>query len=448
MPRWERGRCSVKRFSKVLTKTTFLAAPLVLLLVVAALAGAATVPNMLSETNCVKNGGGGGCDTGFVLDNPQGAGLASDGSRVFVAAADSNALAVFTRISKSGKLTESTGNENRDACTSQDGSGGQCQDGHGFVGPMDVVNIGNSVYVASQGSNAIDILEKNTNSHQFQQDPGNKGCINEGGTDSCAAGIGLTGARSLAVNPVAGGNFVYVGGDHTIAEFKRSLSSGDLSQLPPNSNFPSTDACVNDDGSDGCTDGFVPGDVVAMQFSSDGKYLYAAVSGSPGAVLIFLRLPQGPLRYQGCVSNGGAGGCQSATNLDNPTGIGLDRSGKNVYVASRGSGAVTIFSRDQVTGAMTQLGGTQFLANVNRVAVASNNKSAYATTDAGVFSFFRDKKNGGALSQVDCLTNSGGCTAPAGNGLAGALGVVPSNGGKDVYVTGATGDSVVAAKHT
>src|SRR5262245_28132875 len=162
MPRWERGRCSVKRFSKVLTKTTFLAAPLVLLLVVAALAGAATVPNMLSETNCVKNGGGGGCDTGFVLDNPQGAGLASDGSKVFVAAADSNALAVFNRNSKSGSLTESTGNENRDACTSQDGSGGQCQDGHGFVGPMDVVNIGNSVYVASQGSNAIDILEKNT----------------------------------------------------------------------------------------------------------------------------------------------------------------------------------------------------------------------------------------------------------------------------------------------
>src|SRR5206468_13040852 len=105
MPRWERCRCSVKRFSKVLTKTTFLAAPLVLLLVVAALAGAATVPNMLSETNCVSNGGTGGCESGFVLDNPQGLGLASDGSRVFVAAADSNALAVFTRSSKSAKLT-------------------------------------------------------------------------------------------------------------------------------------------------------------------------------------------------------------------------------------------------------------------------------------------------------------------------------------------------------
>jgi DNA-binding beta-propeller fold protein YncE len=213
----------VKRFSKVLTKTTFLAAPLVLLLVVAALAGAATVPNMLSETNCVKNGGGGGCDTGFVLDNPQGAGLASDGSKVFVAAVDSNALAVFNRNSKSGRLTESTGNENRAACTSQDGSAGQCQDGHGFVGPMDVVNIGNSVYVASLGSNAIDILEKNTNSHQFQQDSGNGGCINEDGSDGCTDGKGLTGARSLAVNPISGGNFVYVGGDHTIAEFKRSL---------------------------------------------------------------------------------------------------------------------------------------------------------------------------------------------------------------------------------
>jgi len=172
------------------------------------------------------------------------------------------------------------------------------------------------------------------------------------------------------------------------------------------------------------------------------------VSGSPGAVLIFNRLPQGPLRYQGCVSDGGAGGCQSATNLDDPTGVGLDRSGKNVYVASRGSGAVTVFSRNQVTGAMTQLSGTQFLTNVNRIAVAPNNKSAYATTDAGVFSFTRNKKAGGALTQVDCVTDSGGCTAPAGNGLAGALGVVPSSGGKDVYVIGPTDDAVVALKHT
>jgi DNA-binding beta-propeller fold protein YncE len=447
MPRSERGRCSVKRYSKVLTKTTLLAAPLVLLLVVAALAGAATVPNMLSETNCVSNGGTGGCDTGWVLDNPQGLALANDGSRVFVASAASNALAVFLRGSNSGKLTQSPGNENRDACTSQDGSG-PCQDGHGFVGPMDVVNVGNSVYVASQVSNAIDILEKDLSSRQFEQDPGTGGCINEDGSDGCADGKGLTGARSLAVNPQGGGNFVYVGGDHTIAEFKRSNSSGSLTQLPPNNTFPSTDACVNDDGSDGCTNGFVPGDVVGMQFSSDGKYLYAAVSGSPGAVLIFNRLPQGPLRYQGCVSDGGAGGCQSATNLDDPTGVGLDRSGKNVYVASRGSGAVTVFSRNQVTGAMTQLSGTQFLTNVNRIAVAPNNKSAYATTDAGVFSFTRNKKAGGALTQVDCVTDSGGCTAPAGNGLAGALGVVPSSGGKDVYVIGPTDDAVVALKHT
>jgi 6-phosphogluconolactonase (cycloisomerase 2 family) len=448
MPRLERGRCSVKRFSKVLTKATLLAAPLVVFLVVAALGGAANPPNLLSETNCVSNGGTGGCDSGFVLDNPQGLAVASDGSRVFVATADSNALAVFLRGSKSGKLTQYPGNENRDACTSQDGSGGQCQDGHGFVGPMDVVNVSNSVYVASQGSNAIDILEKDTDSRQFEQDPGTAGCINEGGTDGCAAGKGLTGARSLAVNPQGGGNFVYVGGDHTIAEFKRSVSNGSLTQFPPNNTFPSTDACINDDGSDGCTDGFVPGDVVSMQFSTDGKYLYAAVSGSPGAVLIFFRLRQGPLRYQGCVSDGGAGGCQSATNLDNPTGVGLDRSGKNVYVASRGSGAVTVFSRNQQTGAMTQLGGTQFISNVNRISVAPNNKSAYATSDVGVWSFTRNKKTGGALTQVDCVTDSGGCTAPAGNGLAGAIAVVPASGQKDVYVIGATDDAVVALKHT
>ena len=276
----------MKRFSKVLTKTTLLGASLVAMLVTAGLAGAKTPPGFLSETNCVSNGGSGGCGVGWVLDNPQGLALASDGSRVFVAAADSNALAVFVRGRPSGMVTQYPGNEHRDACTSQTGAG-PCQDGHGFVGPMEVVNVSNSVYVASQGSNAIDILEKGTDSRQFEQDPGSQGCINEDGSDGCFDGKGLTGARSIAINPQGGGNFVYVGGDHTIAAFKRNLQNSNLTQLPPNSTFPSTTACINDDGSDGCEDGFVPGDVADLGFSNDGKYLYAAVSGSPGAVLIF-----------------------------------------------------------------------------------------------------------------------------------------------------------------
>jgi len=422
-------------------------APLAVTLVVAALAGAASQPNLLSETNCVSNGGSGGCSSGWVLDNPQGLAVSSDGSRVFATAANSNALAVFLRATGTGKVTQFPGPQVKDACTSQDGSG-PCQDGHGFVTPMDVVNVSNSIYVASLGSNAIDILNKDKDTRQFQQDPGVRGCFNEDGSDGCTDGKGLTGARSIAVNPQGGGNFVYVGGDHTIAEFKRSTSNGELTQLPgTNPNFPPTVGCINDDGSDGCTDGFVPGDVAAMAFSSDGKYLYAAVSGSPGAVLVFHRIPQGPLEYVGCVSNGGAGGCVSGTDLDNPTGISLDRSGKNLYVASRGSGAITIFARDAVTGLMTQLGGTQFLTNLNKVAVAPNNKSAYATTDVGVFSYTR-VKNGGALTFVDCMTDSGGCTAPAGNGLAGAQVVVPASGQKDVYVIGSADDAVVALKHT
>ncbi|HZO61732.1 MAG TPA: beta-propeller fold lactonase family protein [Gaiellaceae bacterium] len=437
----------MKRFSQGFKRATLLTALVAaLLLVVTALAGAASAPQLLTETNCV--GSAAGCSAGFVLDNPQGVALTSDGSRVLVASEGSDALAVFLR-GRNGQLTQSQGDEHKKACVSQTGDAGTCQDGHGLLGPTDVLTVSNNVYVASNGSNAIDMLLKDKDSKQFAQDPGAKGCINEDGSDGCADGHGLTGALSLAINPSGGGNFVYVGGDHTIAAFKRSTSSGELTQLPAgNPNFPSTAGCVNDDGTDGCEDQFVPGDVVGMAFSSDGKYLYAAVSGSPGAVLVFNRLPQGPLVYQGCFSDGGTGGCTPGTDLDNPTGIGLDRSGKNVYVASRGSGAVTIFSRDQRTGAIAQLGGTQFVANLNRVAVASNNKGAYATTDTGIISYVRDKKHGGALTQADCMTNTGGCTAPAGNGLAGAQAVFPSSSGKDVYVVGATDDSVVALKHT
>jgi DNA-binding beta-propeller fold protein YncE len=416
------------------------------MLTVAGLAGADTPQGLLTEITCVGNAGSAGCDNGWVLDNPQGVAASKDGTRVLATAHNSNALAVFTRSARS--FAQYPGNENRNACTSEDGSG-PCQDGHAFVGPMDVVvtNDSNSVYVASTGSNAIDILAKDQGSRQWEQDPGTDGCISQGGAGGCTAGHGLAGATSVAINPTTS-NFVYVGGDHSIAAFRRNAQSGELTQLPAgSSSLPSDSGCVNDDGSDTCANGFVPGNVVSMAFSSDGKFLYAAVSGSPGAVLIFSRAPQGPLTFVGCVNDDGSGGCVDGTDLVDPTGVAVEPNKKQVYVTSHGSGAVTIFGRDTVTGLLTQLGGTMFVANVNKVAVATNGKQAYATTDAGIVSFNRSKKTG-ALTQADCLTDSGGCTAPPGHGIAGAQGLVPTGGGKNIFVAGSADDAVVLLRHS
>jgi hypothetical protein len=451
MPRQERGLRSVKRLSRSSILVTLLGATVLVALAAAGIAGGASAPKpiLLSQNNCVGNAGAASCDVGWVLDHPNGVALRGDGSGVLVTATDSDALAVFKRERPAGTLTQKPGTS-RPACTSETGAG-PCQDGHAFIGPMGVgtTSDDSSVYVASNGSEAIDILNKERDSRQFVQGNGTAGCISEDGTGGqCVDGRGLTGASSIAIAPAS--DSVYVGGTSTIAAFKRNNSNGALTQLPSPSGV-STDACINDDGSDGCFNGFVPGDVVSMAFSTDGKFLYAAVSGSPGALLVFSRTNSSrPLtELATCYNADGSNGCTAVTGLDDPTGVALDRSAKNVYVAASGSGKVVGLVRNKTTGLLTTsltLPAVS-VANVNQITVASNNKSAYVTSDAGVTSFNRSKKTG-VLTQGDCLTDSGGCIAPAGHGLAGGQGVVSASSYKDVYVAGSTDDAIVALKHT
>ena len=71
MPRLERGLRSVK-FSRLVTKATALAMPVVVMLVVAGLAGASG-GGQVTQVNCVNETGSGGCADGMSLLNPHGA---------------------------------------------------------------------------------------------------------------------------------------------------------------------------------------------------------------------------------------------------------------------------------------------------------------------------------------------------------------------------------------
>jgi DNA-binding beta-propeller fold protein YncE len=187
---------------------------------------------------------------------------------------------------------------------------------------------------------------------------GTAGCVSEtGSAGACADGQALDGPAGLAVSP--DGKSVYVGSlnSDAVAIFQRDTTTGELTQLP------GTAGCVSETGSGGaCADGkAIDNGGGAMTVSGDGKNLYVASQGS--GVAVFARdtttgeLTQLP-GTAGCVSPTGSGGdCAVGRALNGPQSVAESADGKNVYVASEVSDAVAVFARNTTTGELTQLAG-------------------------------------------------------------------------------------------
>ena len=101
----------------------------------------------------------------------------------------------------------------------------------------------------------------------------------------------------------------------------------------------------------------------ALAVSPDGRNLYVASSISD-AITIFRRnrktgvLSQ-PSGAAGCVALGGAEGCGTAVGLDAPNSVAVSPDGRTVYATARDSSSIAIFHRSPKTGTLTQLPGTE-----------------------------------------------------------------------------------------
>lgn len=97
----------------------------------------------------------------------------------------------------------------------------------------------------------------------------------------------------------------------------------------------------------------------AIAVSPDGKHVYVASSGSD-AIAIFSRdrrtgvLAQAK-RTKGCIAAKGAGGCAVAIGLDEPNSVAVSPNGRNVYATSRAGNSISTFVRIPATGALRQL---------------------------------------------------------------------------------------------
>ena len=299
---------------------------------------------------------------------------------------------------EAGALTQLAGIE---GCVSNDGSGGDCADGSGLLGAASVAESpdGKYVYVASDISDAIVVFERDKSSGVLTQLIGTDGCVSGLGIiEGCADGKALGGASSVAVSP--DGKYVYVASfeSDAVAVFMRDSCSGALTQLAR------TAGCVSEDGSGGaCADGHGLDSAFAVAVSDDGEHVYVgsdSVGSGSGAVAVFARDKISGALTQlagttGCVSeDGGEGTCADGKGLLGIRTVTVSPGGKHVYVASFESDAVAVFARDKSSGALTQLAGA-----------------------------------------AGCVSEDGsGGTCTDGTGLLGARSATVSNDGKHVYV--------------
>ncbi|MFL5883766.1 MAG: lactonase family protein [Thermoleophilaceae bacterium] len=167
---------------------------------------------------------------------------------------------------------------------------------------------------------------------------------------------GLNGAMVAVISPDDRNVYVssYIGS--TIAEFSRR-ADGSLAPLPGSS------SCIKDVKSPAGTNcpttttGLLS--VIGMTMSSDGKFVY---TGSGEAIDTFARDPvTGALSRitdpAGCIRNASTAvtNCDTTANIQYGRWITLSPDGQNAYVAQSAAHAIAEFSRDQLTGVLTQL---------------------------------------------------------------------------------------------
>ncbi len=196
-------------------------------------ATALAVPGFLTQkagtAGCVsEDGTSGECQDGRAIDEPVAMAASPDGKNVYVAAEDSEAIAIFDR-GGDGTLTQKAGTA---GCISDDGSSGACQDGYGLEGVNAVVVSpdGENVYAGGYTQDVILTFNRDTATGELTQ----AGCIADelGDLGFCTqSDRGLRGPQGLAVSPDGNNVYVAAGTDWAVGILDRD-GDGALTQKP------------------------------------------------------------------------------------------------------------------------------------------------------------------------------------------------------------------------
>jgi 6-phosphogluconolactonase (cycloisomerase 2 family) len=242
-----------------------------------ALTQLATVSGCVAET-----GDGSTCADGKAMQAPYSIAVSPDGKSAYLAADTSGAVAVFSRNTGTGVLTQLSGT---DGCISDTGTSGACVDGVGLVGAFHVVVSpdNNNVYVAAPWSHGVAAFSRDPVTSKLTQLSGTSACIGlNGSSGACVTGKAMLKPRFLAISPDGDTVYAAAADANAIDVLSRDQQSGKLTQLNAGTN-----GCVSDTGGS-CIDGTALWDPWSVIIDPDGKHVYASTRSGDG-IAVFSR---------------------------------------------------------------------------------------------------------------------------------------------------------------
>jgi DNA-binding beta-propeller fold protein YncE len=301
---------------------------------------------------CIAAGGRGGCATATGLEHPNSVVVSADGENVYATALESDAVLVFDRDPSTGALTQATDGSGCIANTPVAG----CATGRALDGPDVVVASpdGTSVYVGAFFGNAVAAFTRDPATGALTQAAGEAGCIANTTTDGCAPGLALGAPEGMAIS--ADGDNVYVAAatGNAVDVLDRDPATGALTQATDGT------GCIVDVALTDCTTGLQLSGANAVAVSPDDADVYVT-SLLSNSLTSFTRAGNGDLTQQAgtsaCVIYVLAVGCSLGRAFSAPEGLAVSPDGTSVYAAAFESDAIAVLTRNTDTGAVIQRSG-------------------------------------------------------------------------------------------
>jgi DNA-binding beta-propeller fold protein YncE len=280
-----------------------------------------------------------GCAAGRALAGADVVVVSPDGANVYVGAFFGDAVAVFTRNTSTGALTQPT---DTTGCVAAATSG--CATGLALDAPegLAISADGSSVYAATAVSNAVVTFTRAPGTGALTQATDGSGCIVAAPLTGCTTGTQLSGANAVAVSPDDDDVYVTSLISNSLTSFTRA-STGALTQQS------GTSACAINLLAVGCSLGRLLKAPEGLTVSPDGADVYATAFTS-GALDVFVRdTGTGALiQHQGrpgCLIAAGPPACRRGRALKGASSVVVSPDGRYAYATAFGANAVDVFRR-------------------------------------------------------------------------------------------------------